>query len=325
MTPLVSGAIGSGTVLCVGLTTLDVVHQVAAPPGWGRKQRSVGGELVAGGPAANAAVTAARLLGAGSARLVTAVGAEPAAAPVYADLARGGVEVVDLAPDGWSVPVASAMVDVRNGDRTVISPGALGDRGVSEEAARSYPLDRLVDDAAVVLLDGHHPALAAHVTVLAARAGLPVVLDAGSWKDELVGVLPRVTVAACSADFQPPGKRRAGDDPVGAATVLHRLGVPTVLITDGPRPVAWSTMDGARGTVPVPAVRVVDTLGAGDVFHGALAAAMAVRLGPVGVCAELAAEVAAARCARLGARAWLDAPEVDQFAQRLRVGTARWR
>ena len=273
MSTLSSGPTVSGGVLCVGLTTLDVVHQLAEPPRWGRKERSVGGELVAGGPAANAAVTAARLLGPGSARLVTAVGTEPAAAPVYADLAQGGVEVVDLAPDGWSVPVASAVVDVRNGERTVISPGALGDRGVSEEAARGYPLDRLVDDAAVVLLDGHHPALAARVTALALQAGVPVLLDAGSWKEELVGVLPRVTVAACSADFQPPGKRRAGDDAVGAATVLHRLGVPTVLVTDGARPVVWSSMDGERGTVAVPAVRVVDTLGAGDVFHGALAAA----------------------------------------------------
>lgn len=317
--------LASGTVLSVGLTTLDVVHQLAEPPRWGRKERSVGGELAAGGPAANAAVTAARLLGAGAARLVTAIGADQAAAPVRADLARHGVEVVDLAPDGWSVPVASAMVDVRNGDRTVISPGALGGRGVSEDVARGYPLDQLVDDAAVVLLDGHHPALAARVTGLAARASVPVLLDAGSWKDELAGVLPRVAVAACSADFQPPGKRRAGDDPLGAATVLHRHGVSTVLVTDGPRPVEWSTMDGARGTVPVPAVRVVDTLGAGDVFHGALAAAMAVRLGPAPVCAGLAAEVAAARCARLGARAWLDAPEVEQFAERLRAGTARRR
>ncbi|MDT7775446.1 MAG: hypothetical protein QOC67_4370, partial [Pseudonocardiales bacterium] len=227
------------TVLCVGLTTLDVVHHVTGPPHWGRKERSVGGELLAGGPAANAAVTAARLLG--SARLLSAVGTRPAAAPAHADLAAHHVDVIDLAPADWDLPVASALVDVRTGERTVVSPGALGNRGVD---GAQYSLAGLLDGVAVVLLDGHHPALAARVAAEANRDGVPVVLDAGSWKDELEPVLPRVDLAACSADLCPPGGRRAGDDPFGVATALHRRGVPTVLVTDGPRPVVWSTMDG---------------------------------------------------------------------------------
>lgn len=302
-----------GGVLCVGLTALDVVHHLSGPPRWGRKERSEGGELVAGGPAANASVTAARLLG--SARLLTAVGLSPPAGAVHADLAAHRVQVLDLAPAGWAVPVASAFVDVRTGERTVVSPGALGAGGVSGEG---YSFAGLLDGMRAVLLDGHHPALAARVAAEATAAEVPVLLDAGSWKDELDGVLPRVSVAACSADFRPPGQPRAGDDPLSVATVLHRRGVRTVLVTDGPRPVVWSTMDGERGTVGVPSVRAVDTLGAGDVFHGALAAAVASRWGSITSCAALAAEVAAARCATLGARAWLASPEVSALAERLR-------
>lgn len=301
-------------VLCVGLSTLDVVHHLAGPPSWGHKERSEGGELVAGGPAANAAVTAARLLGPGAARLLTAIGTEPPAGAVHADLAAHRVQVIDLAPAGWVAPVASALVDVRTGQRTVVSPGALGAGGVD---GSEYSLAGLLDGMRVVLLDGHHPALAARVAAKATGAEVPVLLDAGSWKEELAGVLPRVTLAACSADFRPPGGPRAGDDPVGVATVLHRRGVRTVLVTDGPRPVVWSTMDGERGTVPVPTVRAVDTLGAGDVFHGALAASLAMRWGSIAACAAFAAEVAAARCARLGSRAWLDAPEVEALAEGL--------
>lgn len=304
-----------GTVLCVGLTTLDVVHHVAEPVRWGRKERSVGGELVAGGPAANAAVVAARLLGGvGGAALLTAVGSGSAVGPVCADLAAHGVRLLDVAPPDWALPVASALVDVRTGDRTVVSPGALGGRGVDAQVPAS-----VLDGVGAVLLDGHHPALAGRVGTLAAQARVPVVLDAGSWKDDLVGVLPRVGVAACSADFTPPGGRRAGDDPRGAATVLHRLGVPTVLVTDGPRPVVWSTIDGDRGSVPVPRIQPRDTLGAGDVFHGALAAALALgaRVVPA---AEVAARVAALRCRHLGARGWLADPELVELAASLAPG-----
>jgi sugar/nucleoside kinase (ribokinase family) len=307
---------GSGTaragVLCVGLTTLDVVHHLDGAPRWGTKQRSVGGELLAGGPAANAAVTAARLLG--SARLLTAVGTLPGSDAARADLAAHGVGVIDLAPPGWALPAASALVDVRTGERTVVSPGALGGRAVD---GAQYSLAGLLDGIGVVLLDGHHPRLAARVAAEATHAGVPVVLDAGSWKEELDPVLPRVTVSACSADLRPPGGPRAGDDPVAVATALHRRGVASVLVTDGPRPVVWSTLDGGRGSVAVPAVRAVDTLGAGDAFHGALAAAL---LGPAGDlprCAELAARVAAVRCAHLGSRAWLAEPALDPVADAL--------
>jgi sugar/nucleoside kinase (ribokinase family) len=307
--------------VCVGLTTLDVVHHLTAPPSPGVKHRSVGGELLAGGPAANASVVAARLLG--SARLVSAIGTGPVAGAVLADLTGHGVEVVDMAPGGgWPVPVASALVDVRTGDRTVVSPGALGPAGVRVPPTG---LPDVLSGARVVLLDGHHPELAAKVASLAAQARVPVLLDGGSWKDELLGLLPRVTVAACSADFQPPGAPRAGEDPMAVATVLHRHGVPTVMVTDGPEPVVWSTIDGERGSVEVPRVRAADTLGAGDVFHGALASALAVGVRSVPAAAGFAATVASVRCGLLGSRAWLLDPAVDEAVRGLRglAGRAR--
>jgi sugar/nucleoside kinase (ribokinase family) len=313
---------GTPGVLCVGLTTLDVVHHLDGPPSWGRKQRSVGEELVAGGPAANAAVTAAALLG--SARLVTGAGAEATAAAALADLAAHGVEVLDLAPPNWSVPVASALIDIRSGERTVVSPGAVGAGGLDlPPGTTDEALEPLLAGVGAVLLDGHHPVLAARVAGVAVRAGVPVLLDAGSWKDELAALLPRLAVAACSADLRPPGGPRAGDDPRAVARLLHRLGVPTVLVTDGPRPVVWSTIDGAHGMVAVPAVTARDTLGAGDAFHGALAASVAARVADLAGCVALAAGVASARCARLGARGWLDEPAVAAARARLSARGSR--
>jgi sugar/nucleoside kinase (ribokinase family) len=66
-----------------------------------------------------------------------------------------------------------------------------------------------------------------------------------------------------------------------------------------------------------------DTLGAGDAFHGALAASVAARAADLAGCVALAAEVASARCARLGARGWLQEPVLA--AARARLSTPRAR
>ena len=146
----------------------------------------------------------------------------------------------------------------------------------------------------MVLLDGHHPELALAVAKAAKAAGVPVVLDAGSWKPVLDELLPLVDVAACSAHFTAPEPG------------LHQRGVPTVITTAGPGPVRWSTADGSSGEVPVPAVEARDTLGAGDVWHGALAVAVA-REPSVTDRIRFANEVAAERVRFVGPRSWTTA------------------
>jgi sugar/nucleoside kinase (ribokinase family) len=76
-----------------------------APPR-GRKSVSSAVELSAGGPAANAAVTCAALLG--SATLVTAIGDGPLTTVVREDLAAHHVRVIDLADTSTHSPTATA-------------------------------------------------------------------------------------------------------------------------------------------------------------------------------------------------------------------------
>jgi sugar/nucleoside kinase (ribokinase family) len=145
--------------------------------------------------------------------------------------------------------------------------------------------------ADVVLVDGHYPELALAV---ARGTRAPVVLDAGSWKPVLDELLPLVDVAACSAHFTAPEPG------------LHERGVPTVITTAGPHPVRWSTADGGSGEVPVAGVEARDTLGAGDVWHGALA--VAVTCEPtVTEWIRFANEVAAERVRHVGPRSWTTA------------------
>jgi ribokinase len=271
-------------VLLAGLCTVDVVQRVTELPAPGEKVQSLRVDVAAGGPATNAAVTAAAL--GAEATLLTVLGAHPLAALARADLESHGVRLIDLAPSLTDPPPVSAVtVRDRDGERTVVSRNA---------ANRSFHVKAPVFGARgadVVLVDGHYPELALAV---AKGAKAPVVLDAGSWKPVLDELLPLVDVAACSAHFTAPEPG------------LHQRGVPTVITTAGPGPVRWSTADGRSGEVPVPAVEARDTLGAGDVWHGALAVAVA-REPTVTDRIRFANEVAAERVRSVGPRSWTTA------------------
>jgi sugar/nucleoside kinase (ribokinase family) len=154
--------------------------------------------------------------------------------------------------------------------------------------------------ADVVLLDGHHPALASAAASAGSAARVSVVLDGGSWKPVVGEVAPVLHSAVCSEVFRLPGDRPASD--------LRGLGVPRVAVTRGPRSVRWCTAAGA-GEVAVPPVQVRDTLAAGDAFHGAYAYVVGLRPdGPFPRALELAERVASFRCTVVGSRAWLATP-----------------
>ena len=271
-------------VMCVGLTTVDVIQQVAEFPTPGDKVQSTGVHLTPGGPAANAATTVAAL--GHQAVLLTALGRDAFGEFAAAGLARRGVEFHDVAPES-RVSLSMVAVRERDGERTVISRNAA-------EVALETTVDVVtpfVLRSDLLLLDGHLGQLALVAANVAKDAGLPVVLDAGSWKPVLEDLLPLVDVAACSSAFGP------------SEDELHARGVPLVIRTNGANPVMWSC-DGEFHQLPVPAVDVRDTNGAGDVWHGALAVALA-RQDPVADAIGWANAVAAVRV-RNTAQDWLE-------------------
>ncbi|WP_410638307.1 PfkB family carbohydrate kinase [Amycolatopsis sp. lyj-346] len=277
-------------MLLAGLCTVDLIQRVDELPAPGEKVQSLRVDVAAGGPATNAAVTAAAL--GAEATLLTVLGAHPLAALARADLEAHGVRLIDLAPSLADPPPVSAVaVRDRDGERTVVSRNA---KDASFLGKVTFFGAGEAAGADVVLVDGHHPELALAVAREARAAGVPVVLDAGSWKPVLDELLPLVDVAACSAHFSAPGPG------------LHERGVPTVITTAGPHPVRWSTADGSSGEVPVADVEARDTLGAGDVWHGALA--VAVTCEPtVTDRIRFANEVAAERVRQVGPRSWTTA------------------
>jgi sugar/nucleoside kinase (ribokinase family) len=291
----------------VGLATLDVIHRIAKPPAVDEKITSTAQFVAAGGPAANAAVTFAAL--GGDATLVTALGDDPVAALIRADLAAYGVRVVDAATGTTqAVPVSAVSVVESTGDRSVVSLDA-----VNSDASPPADLDDLVASADVVLVDGHHPLIACAAARLAAARDTTLVVDAGRWKPVMSDIVPYATDMVCSNDFRMPGS----DDADSTAAALVRNGVRTVVTTHGGDPVEWWS-NGESGSVPVEPVEVVDTLGAGDAFHGAYAYfSTQIRSGVVERIVR-SARVAALRCSVIGPRAWLSKLHVEQTRRRKR-------
>ncbi|SFT83980.1 Sugar or nucleoside kinase, ribokinase family [Actinopolyspora lacussalsi subsp. righensis] len=281
-------------VLCSGMVTLDLLQRVAEFPGPNEKTTAERAELSAGGPATGAAVTAAAL--GSEVSLLTALGSHPMAGVVADELAEHGVELLDVTPDSGTPPVVSAVtVHSTTGSRSVVS------RAPKDADPEPGALLRTVPDA--VLVDGHRPVLARAAMWHAGQAGAPVVLDGGSWKPVLAEILPRVDLAVCSADFRVPGTTELDEQPAA----LFERGVGAVAITRGPRDVLWWLPDGASGSVPVPEVEAVDTLGAGDVFHGAVVHAVAggAPLSGLPDTLSFAAGIAADRVRRPGRGEWL--------------------
>jgi sugar/nucleoside kinase (ribokinase family) len=275
-------------VLCAGLATVDLVYSVDRIPGPDEKAQASALAVAAGGPAANAAVTAAAL--GAEVTLLTAVGAHPLGDLIRADLAACGVTLLDAAPSALEPPPVSAVT---------VATGAGGGSGQRSIVSRNagdvvVPAPPHLPPADVVLVDGHHPALAA----AAARHAPPgrLVVDAGSWRPVFAEILPYGPVVACSAAFRPPAP----------------LDVPHRARTDGPNPVRWWS-DGATGTVAVPPVAAADTSGAGDVFHGALAVAVGAGR-PFVAALEYAVAVAGVRVGHAGPRAWLADPRLRDLS-----------
>ena len=248
--------------LFVGMTTLDCLYQAERPPAADEKVVASKSLLVSGGPATNAAVAFAQLGGSqgNDAVLLAALGVHPLTTLLREDLQEYGVTVADLTPEILAPPpVSSIVVTQKTGERAVVSGNA-----VDMQVAASQVSADILEGVNIVLIDGHQMAVGAQIARWAKAKQIPVVVDAGSWKPNFETVLGVADVVVASANFMPP-ECRGVDDVFG---YLSGLGVTQVAITQGEKPILfWENAQ--RQEIEVPKIRAVDTLGAGDIFHGA--------------------------------------------------------
>ena len=295
-------------VLCIGIATLDYVYAVDEIPADAQKKyRAYDLITVGGGTAASAANAIAKL--GGEAVLATRLGGDAVGRDIIAELAAAGVDctLARRFADCRS-PCSAVFVD-RAGERLVT---CYADESTPDDA--SWLPDRLPDRTGAVLADVSWVTGAIRMLAAARAAGIPSVIDG----DRLVADPTYFDQASHVAYSTETVCELAGiGDPRKALEKLARRAPNWIAVTDGPRGV-WFTDAGAIAHEPAFQVEVVDTLGAGDVFHGALALALGEGMGERAA-VRFANAAAALKCSRFGGGR-LGAPSRAEVEALLREG-----
>ncbi len=279
--------------LFVGLVTLDLIYLADSAPKNNQKIVATDYTVAAGGPATNAAVTF-NYLG-NQATVLGVVGSHPMTQLIRGDLANYKIAIADLEPStDLAPPVSSIIVTQATGERAVISINAVK----TQASSASIPPD-ILQNVDIVLIDGHQMAVSYSIAQMAKAKNIPVVIDGGSWKPGFEQILPFVDYAICSANFYPPNCQTKED----VFTYLGGFEIAHIAITHGQKPIEYLSCT-QTGIVDVPQIQSVDTLGAGDIFHGAFCDYI---LNESFIDAlALAANIAADSCKFFGTRRWMD-------------------
>lgn len=276
-------------IFCAGIAVLDEVFRVRSVPEPDNKTDASDYVTVGGGCAPNAAVAISRL--GGRAGFAGPIGDDDTGERVLANLAHEKIDTsgcVKVA--GGRTSVSSILID-DNGARTIAT---YSDAKLLETTPRD--VDVLLTDTDGVLLDNRRPKFVEPFCKAALKRKLPIILDvdkATQFDDSLLVSSTHVIFSGESLRAMTKCKDIAQGFEV-ARTKLKQF----VAVTDGHNGGFWCN-GGKVKTYPAFKVKVVDTLGAGDTFHGAFALALVEGKSPE-ECLRFASAAAAVKCTRFG-------------------------
>ena len=296
------------SVMCVGIATLDHIFQVESFTEQEHKTRATMYESVGGGMAANAAVAIVRA--GGRAILSTNLGDDLTGSVILEELRTDYVDISQVnIVNGVASPVASVLIN-NKGERQIVShiPRTLFER--------NWPLPNLPSDCSAVMVDTRWPSGACAALSAARKQDIPGVVDLEIVDNEDVGpillqashiVVPRESLEILTGV----------DNPAVALRKLTEITNAHVSVTLGSEGVIW--LEG-NTLQKLPAVQIdaLDTVGAGDVFHGILAKELGEGRDFRGAATE-ANLVAALKCTKKGGRR--SVPNLTQInAFKVRLG-----
>lgn len=303
-------------VVCVGIVTVDLVAALDRELEPRLKQRASRIVASPGGAAATAAAAAAKL--GITARLVACVGDDEREAPIRDWLGAAGVEDLLLLRAGIGSATSLVTIDP-GGERTIVNATAAGLVGPLDPSDLEH-LARAMQGAGAVCADVRWPAGAQAALEQAATAGVPGVLDLDrSLPKEREQILRLVRAASHVFASEPGLVDLVGTTDVDmalaelAALMIEPAGQPlwgasfrgprVGGVTLGAAGVRWRHVGPDRDATPrtsrAPVVEAVETLGAGDVWHGVFAGELA-RGAAIERAIEVASAAAALRCSRSG-------------------------
>ncbi|TGP24832.1 MULTISPECIES: sugar kinase [unclassified Mesorhizobium] len=299
-------------LLSVGAFTLDTILRVETLPTHQGKFIAGDGVQIASGMATSAACAAHRL--GADVSLWASAGDDAVGDRLIAEIEAEGVDCgLVRRVAGTRSALAAILVDT-HGERIIVP---FYD-GKAQADPGSLPLADLSGFDAV-LADVRWPGAAALALTAARDAGRPAILDADTAPVEVLERL--LPLASHIVASEPAARIVCGHalDPESACADLASRTDAFVAVTGGAAGTWWH--DRAAGRVrhvEAPKVKAVDTLAAGDVFHGAFAVGLAEAM-PADQALRFASAAAALKCLRFGGR--LGAPD---RAETLAMMAAHW-
>ncbi len=291
------------TIACVGITVLDRIFRVEKLPAHGGKFVAKDYFEVGGGPAATAAVAISRQ--GYDVEFIGRTGDDSVAEIMGKEFSAYGVGQQHIkAIDHASSSFSSIMVD-DEGERMIIN---YQDKSLSRDATWMENIDFAKFEA--VLCDVRWPEGASHALRKAKENNIPTILDADITPDDITELVELTEHVV----FSQPGLQKftKTDDPIEGLRIAQKSTQGTVYVTVGSDGCFWLERDEVKHCSGFK-VDVVDTTGAGDVFHGAFAVAVAEKMPPYEA-ALYSSAVAALKCTKPGGREGIpDREHVSEF------------
>jgi sulfofructose kinase len=246
----------------IGENATDIVLRLKDFPARDGKTDTVHREVRLGGQVATA-VVAASVWGL-SCRYVGAAGSDHNGELHQRDLRKRGIESHLLRVRGAESRLSYILVEDRSGSRAVLCH-----RHPQVKLARRYLRKEWFQRTRLVHVDGESAEASRQAASWAREAGVPVMCDLDQFREELRFLLPQVDYPVLSLGILEP--LGGSNDPLAALpSIRAKYGAHTVCATMGEQgALAW---DGERFCyAPAYKVPVVDTTGAGDLFHAGFA------------------------------------------------------
>jgi sugar/nucleoside kinase (ribokinase family) len=270
----------------------DLTFRVPSMPALGSKKNAGHFAEICGGNALNAAIGIARL--GGRATLCGPMGdaGETSSRFIFDKLAEEGIETNHLVHmPGLVTPISAIMIDP-GGERTI---AVFRDPDLWK--VRLPNIDTLLEDCSAILAESRCAGFCIDLCAEARRRGIPVIVDA----DRAMSLREGLLTASSHLIFSSESLRETADiDDDGAALkTISTLTASFLAGTRGPKGTIWLDAYGGLQETPAFPVDTVDTLGAGDIFHGAFALAIAEGM-ELPQALRFASAAAALKCTRYG-------------------------
>ncbi len=284
-------------VLFIGATSYDLSYQINNHPGKDEKINAYSFVECGGGPAANAAFTAARL-GVSSA-FMGYLGNDHYGQMHLKELIEAGVDVSQIARGKFTTPLSVILIKP-DGQRSLIN--YRNQEGIIQPDECNLEFYK----PKVILLDGHEPDIS--IKILQGNPDAISILDAGSVHNGTRLLIGKVDYLICSEKFALDYTKK--EKPSASLGRLYNQ-CRNIVVTLGDKGLIFKN-ENSQGCLPAYSINVLDTTGAGDIFHGTFAYSL-VKNFDFFNSLLFSSAAAAYCCTKIGGR--IGAPNIDDIKQ----------